>query len=233
MLDTTDTDPHSEPPREKKTAPRRLPLRFSLGTLFLLVTLVALLTALWKTAREAWQLRDEVRKLRQECGYLTISEPNKMHAIRVPRLGTKRWAWRIYLPEKRAFRFNCSTHRIPSSGVDAPAISTTTMNTNSREFVLEAGLEKNREGQWRLLVSGSGTYFDTTIDWMARDAGWTADGVMEGPTVSVEPGQPLVLMRARVMEVRNENGTVTRVPPVQPADGLMIWIEEVPSLTSP
>jgi hypothetical protein len=211
-----------------KSEPRlRRPIRFSLRTVFLLVTLVALVISLWINSRELRQAKKEVQKLRDECGYLTILDAKKAHAIAVRRLGSLRWAWRIYLPADRQFRLCSSTKLVPAIGI--PTDRGYSMLHRTGEFLLEAGVEKDERGQWKLCLQIPGHGESTGIgDWRDHASSWSSDGVGPGQTCSFEPGQSLVLLRLRVSEeVRHANGTIRRSPQ-GPADGLMIWIEEIP-----
>ena len=63
---------------------RRFRLQFSLATLLLLVTVACMAVALWVTARELWTLRAENQQYRNESGYLTISDPKRLHVIQIP-----------------------------------------------------------------------------------------------------------------------------------------------------
>jgi len=222
---------------------RRLPLRFSLATLILLATIVCLLVSLWTTSRrfreatgEAERLRAEIRKYREEMGYLTISDPSKVHAIGVPALGNLKWQWRVYLPENRAFRVHVVTGGVPKEGVPpAPRTSSGSTSTiRSGESLLYAEVQKGRGGEWVFHVEdgiGSSTLgiHQTHERWLENFSGWI-EQVRPGQTQAFEPGEPIVLLRLRVHEFveKTDDGRTSGHPPDEPCDGLMIWIDEKP-----
>jgi hypothetical protein len=78
---------------------RRFRFRFSLATLMFSVTLIIVLVALTTTSLRYHQAMEELLKLRGESGYLTISDPAKIHVIGVRKLEEMKWQWRIYAPE--------------------------------------------------------------------------------------------------------------------------------------
>src|SRR5690606_31982136 len=77
------------------------------------LTIAALAVTVWRQSFEAEPLRQEVRRLRQELGHLTIDDENKIYAIQVPSadLNTKRF--RVYLPKNRKFLLCSRIHTIP------------------------------------------------------------------------------------------------------------------------
>jgi hypothetical protein len=85
--------------------PRRF--QFTLRTALLLFVLAAAGASLFVSYRqhsENQNLRQEITRLRNEVGELTI-EPgaeNKVHAIAVPVLEARTWKWRVYIPKGAA-----------------------------------------------------------------------------------------------------------------------------------
>jgi hypothetical protein len=221
-------------------------LRFSLATLVLLATIVCLAVALWSTSRRFREatlqvevLQEEVQKYREEMGYLTISDPSKVHAIGVPALGRLKWQWRVYLPENRAFRVHAVTGGVPKEGVPAPpgTRSGSTSTMRSGELLIYAEVQKDRNGQWVLHVeeggmsAGSATIgiHQTHQRWLEHFSGWI-EQVRPGQTQAFEPGEPIVLLRLRVHEIgeKTDHGRTSGHPPEEPCDGLMIWIDQTP-----
>jgi len=226
---------------------RRLPLRFSLATLILLATIVCLAVSLWTTSRrfrqatlEAETLRAEIQKYREEMGYLTISDPSKVHAIGVHAHGNFKWQWRVYLPENRRFWMHVVTGGVPQRGVPAPGTSSrSAWMVESGQSLFYAAVEKDQRDNWVFCVDegNSGSASQTGIhqaheQWLERGVGWTTEQVTPGRTQTFEPGQPIVLLRLRVHESveKAEDGTTSTSSrePEEPCDGLMIWIDETP-----
>jgi len=210
-------------PSDHEVPPRGRRLQFSLATLILFVTIVALLVALWTTSQRWKKDAAELKRLRALVGELTISDPDKVHAIRVPTTGELKWQWRVYLPEGREFVLRLITGEVPRTGVPAHAYGVRSYLDRSGEFLLSANVEKDRRGTWVLAGSAPRWNFSHPLqnDEWARGGGWSFSEIELGKTISVEPGTPLVLVCVRV----DEGGRT----PEGPCDGLMIVIEEVNS----
>lgn len=59
-------------------------------------------------------LRAENVKLRTEQGALTIEEPQRVYAIRLPELIENVWKYRVYLPPGRAYFVAAQANRLPT-----------------------------------------------------------------------------------------------------------------------
>jgi hypothetical protein len=244
-MDTSDQAESSGAGRAGNTGkPRRLRPRFSLATLILAATIVCLLVALWATSRRLQETRlelalaqDELQKYRNELGYLTISDSNKVHAIGVRTPGRLRWRWRVYLPENRRFRLHTVTGGVPKDGIAAPGKRTGMSSTiQSGECLLHAYVERGHNGKWLLFVdkpSGSGSVSipENEGRWVEEGLGWSIQQIKPGSMQVFEPGRPAVLLRLRVHTIveKHEDGRTSQRAPEEPCDGLMIWIEEEPA----
>lgn len=100
-------------------------LRFSLLTLLLLLTTAAAVAGMFAAYRsmlrtaarsqermakqeaEFAKVRAENRRLRAEQGALTIEDPEKAYAIRLPRWTPWMWTYRVYLPPNRRYVLAC------------------------------------------------------------------------------------------------------------------------------
>ena len=219
--------------------------QFSLKTLLIVVTLIALMMALWATNNKLHEIGEEYRyyksetkaeieKYRAELGHLTISDPKRVHAAQVPTLdGT--WRWRVYIPEGRKLKLRNRAGRVPRTGY--PGGMAITMEPG--EHTVWAGMQKNLEGRQVFTVKSSGA--ETAIIFSDKDIAWikkykelprNSSGVLDGKTQSAEPGMPLLLLRSRVQKKtidKAPDGTVigsSTEPYPGPADGIMIWITD-------
>lgn len=198
-------------------------LQFSLATLLLFSALAVLLVALWTTSRRWKDDAAELQKFRDQVGELTISDPDKVHAIGVPTVGALKWQWRVYLPRSRRFRLYLVTGKVPKNGTSGPGKAVPSMYSpiRSGEFLLSASVQKNYRGDWVLGASApdwNGSSPFQNEDWLNR-GGRTISQIGLGKTQSVDPGTPMVLVRLRV----DQGGRA----PETPCDGLMIFIQEM------
>jgi hypothetical protein len=244
-MDDSDQAESSDAGRAGSTGkPPRLRPRFSLATLLLVATIVCVLVALWATWRRLQETRielasaeDELQKYRDEMGYLTITDPNKVHAIGVRTPGRLQWRWRVYLPENRRFRLHTVTGAVPKDGIPGPGGRIGMSSTiQSGEILLHAYVERDHKGQWLLHVddaSGGGSVSipENNGPWVGGEAGFTFEQVRPGNTQAFQAGAPVVLLRLRVHRIveKQEDGTTSHRAPEEPCDGLMIWIEEATS----
>jgi hypothetical protein len=220
---------------------RRFRLQFSLATLMLFVTLVAWLVSQWTTSQKLKEttekLQDatvELQKYRDELGYLTITDSNKVHAIGVLTPGSLKWQWRMYLPKNRQFKLHTICAGIPEDGVPTRGTSGMYGDIQSGEFLLDASVGKDQQARWVLKTCRDGRD-DATISvsswWIERDQ-WalTIEGVKPHKMESVAPGAPMVLLRLRAHQIEErKDGTWRSRAPDKPCDGVMIWIDEVTS----
>ncbi len=73
-------------------------LRFSLRTLLVATTFLAMALTIVILAMKLFPLQAEVQRLRNEVGYLTVDDPTKVHAIRVATVKDGTFRYRIWIP---------------------------------------------------------------------------------------------------------------------------------------
>ena len=125
-------------PRKPKRA------RFSVLTLLLMTTLVALSVTVAMLYREIGPLREEVSRLRNEVGELNIEDPEKLHAIQVETDNELEWKWRIWVPEGASYRLRGDGGPVPKEGYP----------TNGGTMYLRDPGEHPREGVNRPSIDG-------------------------------------------------------------------------------
>lgn len=99
------------------------PRRFSLLSALLLLTTAAAAMGLYAARQENRELqaefaplRTENAKLRAEQGVLTIEDPQRIYAIRLPGSVRNVWKYRVYLPPGRAYYVAAQANRLPRGG---------------------------------------------------------------------------------------------------------------------
>ncbi len=121
---------------------QRLIPRFSLLTLLLVTTLVALAITITLLMREIGPLRAEVKKLRDETGKLWIEDETKIHAIQLPsdEEGSERtYKFRVSLPPGRKYMVCYATQDIPQDGIPKALSSDSVLS--SSEWVVKVVFE--------------------------------------------------------------------------------------------
>jgi hypothetical protein len=214
----------------------RFRLQYSLATLLLVVTVACMAVALWVTSRELGTLRAESQRYRNESGYLTISDPKKLHVIKVPTTDGDTWRWRLFVPDDRKFLLHTSVGDVPLTGYTGGSGSSTALSAGEHTVSarIARDISSNRVLRFDL---GGGSSISTGMegkrgDWLDREMrGYSTAGAGAGKTDSAEPGQPLELLRLRVMEVvevKHPDGSITKdsVTPKGSSDGFLIWIED-------
>lgn len=210
---------------------RRWRFQYSLATLMWLVTLAACLSAMFAMYRRLHQAeaatqtcRAEVRKYRDEMGYLDVSDRSLLYARQIPTIldgaeHTMRpeheW-WRVYLPEGHQYKLRYAVHRIPKDGL--PERANAGYEISAGEQIVEA------DATWSLLgkvveVRFYGHHGDVLLP-ISETHHQVGTGVSPHQQTAVEPGSPLVLTR-----VRGVASSAASIPD-EPCDGYMIWIEE-------
>ena len=213
--------------------PRRR-FQYSLSTLMLVTTIVALLAALLVTYRQREEARAEVKKFRGEMGYLDVADARKIYARSFRAPGDNRWAWRVYLPEKRKYRLYMSQTGIPQEGFPYHQCNTPIA---SGELLIDAAAQEGRNGKWRLCVHVRGHEdeggFSTEMAPIPGN-GWGSESVSSREQKTLAPDKPLVLLRGRKMkDVGTVPGRDFQTDP-GPTEGIMVWIEEErPSTAGP
>ncbi len=230
----------------ESTAPRRRP-RFSLLTLLLTATIVAMAIVIAKLWHEVGPLQADVRRLRADAGELTVNDPEKIYAIVLDdELEKHTWKWRIYLPKSRQYEVHVGTSRIPATGA---AHSNCSSTIEGGEYLLTVGLRWQQDGQWAVVTrwksaedaNPSVTFeghcgLNPTSDWLVKGRGVQTSGVIGRGQAEFQADEPLELLRRRAMvftpkyptsedSLHTHAGTST--PTVGPSDGFLIWLEPV------
>lgn len=202
---------------------RKLLPRFSLTTLVLLTTVVAMgitIATLW---RELAPLRAENRRLRDEVGELSIEDRTKLHAIRVANTGELIWKWRVWLPAGRRYRLRSDGGPLQVSEEGFPeeggSMYLEPPESPGEEIWVEYRIRQDRDGKWRgSMRTRQGSVGADSHAWVGAGNMSTTAGVGES-TVVAKPDERFLLARFRTADVSNSQD----MP--DPADGFMVWIE--------
>jgi hypothetical protein len=219
----------------------RLRPRISLLSALLLMTIVGLSIVTIQLWREIEPLRAQVRSMRTELGLLNIDDPSVAHAIQLGTREADHWKWRIYLPEIGSYDYELVVYdgtippRMPGKNwynmvrKNASGMSTA---MGGGEFVFSVELEKQGD-RWLVRTSRGvdrrGGVSSVNGDWLSNREGGhgiTSSAGYDAAT-TYSPGQPIHLMTL-LEQVETKNGTMTTwSTPTGPANGIVIWIEQL------
>ncbi len=152
---------------EEASSPRRF--RFSLRQLGVLVVFLGMAIALVMQYRELASLRVEVRKLREEAGYLNVEDPEKFYAVEIEKFEELTWSWKVYIPARGSYVLYTKRHDIPVDPSQAiqglPQIVDGSMTYEEGglafalppgEISITAAIRRQQDGDFALHVSAGG-----------------------------------------------------------------------------
>jgi len=215
--------------------------RYSLASLFVIVTFAGLGAGLWSVNRklthvslENVHLKYELSVLRREVGYLEITDEKKIHVIALASLEKLTWRWRIYIP-RHDLELHWGFGEISSEGLHT-RYAKVGGYLQEGEQVLTCAIRKNAQGEWSLICQSS-LHHDTTgvslpdgcEPWFTERRrrngafGYAVSGVSLWQVVR-SPSEPLVLLRQREADYGEDVNDVKKEPPAKKRDGLLLWI---------
>lgn len=218
--------------------------RFSILTALLLLTIAGLAVTVWRQSFEAEPLRQEVRRLRQELGHLTIDDENKIYAIQVPSVSANAKRFRVYLPKNRKFVLRSRIHTIAGrppgqarkdwfANLDG---SGGTSTLDSGEFTIEVFVERpdEKSDHWNLRYNingrGGGAY-GSVMPWLDDRRRWTSEAEARFDEQNERDADDgLVLFELRQGDLKEFPGGFSVTPPDKTKEqpGVMLWIEPAP-----
>jgi hypothetical protein len=203
-------------------APRRKGVRFSLLTLLLITTIVALSVTVVLLYRELVPLRGEVARLRDEVGELNIEDPARLHAIRADSGSDLEWKWRIWIPEGAAYKLRDRGGPIPQEGF--PTDGGTVYLREPGEHVIRYVIRRDpRDDRWiGSLETRTGSIGGDEHAWVEWGSKTSTAGGIGASTQSFPTGERVELIRYRTSQASGSADIE------DPAPGFMIWLEPMP-----
>ncbi|WP_425399821.1 hypothetical protein [Aeoliella sp.] len=202
---------------EEDTVPPTRRPRFSLLTLVLVTTIVALAVAVFLQYQELGPLREENRRLRYEVGELDVEDASQVHVVSVKKAGGYHWQWRIHLPKGHDWWIHLSRHA-PKQGLPEKASSLARLGTGG-EVTLIAEVLPAENGVRYLYLRSDGI---NSPFLEVEDTDWLNGRTMIGTSITGEEKQiasdvdePLALLRLE---------SDKRGKPSDYDEGLLIWL---------
>ena len=208
-------------------APIRGP-RFSLLTLLVFMTFVALAVGLGSVARnnrQLWlaneSLVKENRRLRDEAGELFIEDETELHAIQISTDTYFEWQWRIWIPEGGEYLLCYEGGEIPEDGFSD--VGGTIFLRSAGEQLIRYSIRRDpRDDRWYgSLSAGGGSRGKDEQPWVEWKSQSSRTSGVSTATRSYPKNQIVELVRHRVSK---ENSTDNIE---DPANGFMIWLEPI------
>lgn len=223
---------------------RSLRPRFSILTALLVLTIVALAVTVWRQNSEVSPLRQEVRRLRQELGHLTIDDENKIYAIQVPSADSDTKRFRVYLPKNRKFVLCSRIHTIPGKKLGHSRQewfatlggSGSTATIDSGEFTIDVYVKRSDEkpDHWNLhhnINGHGGGLVGSKMPWLNDRRAWTTSAdVGLDKQIERDADEGLVLFELRQGNLKEFPGghSVAQADESKEQPGVMMWIEPAP-----
>ena len=202
---------------ETLTGPKRA--RYSMRTLIVVTTIIALSITVAMLYREVGPLREELARLRNEVGELNIEDPTKLHAIRVDTNSELEWKWRIWIPEGASYRLRAHGGPVHQQGY--PIRGGTMHLREPGEHVIRYRIRRDpRDGRWNGSLhtqTGSvGKDHQPWVEWSSRTSAGSGVG---SSTRSFETDQQVEIIRHRVSQASSSANIE------DPAAGFVVWLE--------
>jgi hypothetical protein len=193
--------------------------QFSLLTLLLVATIIALSVTVAILYRELGPLRGAVSRLRAEVGELEITDPTKLHAIRVDAENDLEWKWRIWIPEGKTYRLRGHGGPVPKEGF--PSDGGTIYLRDPGEHVIIYRIRRDpRDELWKgTLHTTGGSVGSDHQPWVEWGSHTATGGGVGSSTVSFDTGQRVEIIRRRISRAKSSDDIE------DPAAGFMIWLE--------
>lgn len=204
--------------------PNLLP-RFSLLTVFLLTTIVAMAITIALLWRDVRPLRADNRRLRDEVGELAIDDPMKIHAIQVRTKEDLVWKWRVWVPEGVSVNAHCQWGKVPRVGLPP---SNNSLLITSGEHWIELSARKDRDNKnWEGSLATDGASIGTIIQpdehWFDWHGSTSVSGGVNFSTVAEKDSrESFILQRYRTSQAPN-SAAVQKSD--EPAVGFIIWVD--------
>jgi hypothetical protein len=183
------------------------PVRFSLLSLVLLTTIVALAIAVVMMHSRLREAEAELERLKDQFGELSINDRSQVQAISVPTAEAWNWRWRIYLPGGHDFGLYTIRGKLDAKGLppaashpNASRIGGQSDPNQPREIIIDVVLGETAEGYRCLWISENGKAGGPIVFGKSPPT-WAGGKVMfaeriagERKTVAAAATSPLVLI---------------------------------------
>ena len=214
--------------------------RFSLLGFLATVTVLLLGISHWNTSRKLSTVESELRRLRDEVGYISVEDETKFHAVALESKEPNTWRWRLFVPKGVHYGWNIACENIPKNSppkrVGVTSISNEAYWENDNEVLVTTRLQQLEDGNWNLSINSkigdsANQMGGATLNIPNEKMTWlktapATDGQVFGAkgTEVIDPSGPIILLQKRSCELQ-PNGSY--LPSPNPMPGFMVWLEKL------
>ena len=213
-------------------------LQISIRTFLVVATIAILAVSHWNTSRQLQSAHVELRKLRDEAGYLTLEDRSLVHVMALESPEADAWRWRLFIPKGARYTWHIACEEIPMAapptlGKPWSSVSNEPYWNRDNEVLVTAKLLKNDDGNYTLSVrSKIGDSKDQMgglamqvpkekLEWRSLSPSRHVHVLGKTGTETVEPDGPVILLFNRAMK-RTPGGSAEI--PDEPMPGFMVWM---------
>ncbi|MEQ1825704.1 MAG: hypothetical protein ABL921_07145 [Pirellula sp.] len=192
----------------------------SLLHLLIATLAIAAWTAHFSNRYQIARITPKYDRLRNMARELVIEDPSKIAVVALNYNLDVQECWRVYIP-CGGFELRLATHGI---GVNGPADDYSSVPLPTGEY--EIGVTEIEDGQnFRIVALRDGSTFLETQPLSWRNPGSSSSTGHAGTSQQHDGSQPVELLRKRYM-VQDPAMPNTWRPPLGPAYGVQLWIQE-------
>jgi hypothetical protein len=232
VSDSPPQDP-SPDPTPTPEPPRRSRWQIGLRTFSLFIVAIAVWMTDIANRRENERIEAGIETMLPIARELAITDPTQITAVKRQESWYDENIWDLHLP-KGQFRLCLATREIaPSSSVLPPVVRSRPLSPGKHTVALE--LDKT-DDLWRVSVSidqDESLEVEEPKEW--NEGVGSSGGSQISESRPFPPDKPVVLFHRRFSrQTKNSSsGLQTSRTPSGPSEGLMIWIEPVPTSLKP
>jgi hypothetical protein len=209
----------------------RWPPQFSLWSILLLVSFLALGLAHLNASRELVRLKEENRRLRDDAGWPVVTEPQQIAAGVVAFWELETWRFRVYQPPGRTLVLRCATD--DTTGDIRRGAQTFHQQSpgRDREWCIELSIRRNNAHAYLNVNTGLalGVFSIPEDHWLHRETPFIfhTDGNARHAAIDAVDGYVLLRIVPRPISHADQLA-------VESSSGkdLLVWLEDAPDKQS-
>jgi hypothetical protein len=197
--------------------------RFSLLTIFLCATIVALSLVIWRLYREIAPLRAENRELRKVTGELYVDDPTQFYSVQAPQPDKLTWRWRVWVPEGYRYGVRVARNSVPKEAFPSSAGMIHSLEPGESTVTFRIFWDPKQEAWLGVVSLPTQSIEGMPMEWVKWKQVSSSTAGVFATTAMAAPGDRVLLIRHRVFDDVNDPQQTA-----EPAAGFMIWLDPLP-----